>query len=232
MFPNTVYNAAPGYLSIAAGIKGYNVTLSNGAASGIAAVAFAKRALLTTQNDVILAVGADEDSETVHMLYGKIGALGKGMILGDGATTVVLERGSSADARGAKKYAEVLGSGFAHCPTEFGKYGCADKLKEAIALALAESGITEKDVSTVVTCSNGTASLGKAEEAALAGLAGAKRVNVKALCGESRAASSALSVAHAAMMLGGMIGGDAGRYVLALGASAGGSYNAVVLAKA
>ena len=76
------------------------------------------------------------------------------------------------------------------------------------------------------------ASLGKAEEAALAGLAGAKRVNVKALCGESRAASSALSVAHAAMMLGGMIGGDAGRYVLALGASAGGSYNAVVLAKA
>lgn len=232
LFPNTVYNAAPGYFSIAAGVKGYNVTLSNGAASGIAAVAFATRVLHTTQNDVILAIGADEDSETVHMLYEKAGAIAAGMTPGDGAVTVVLERESSANARGAKKYAEVLGSGFAHCPTEFGKYGCAGKLKEAIGLALRESGVSAGDIGMVMTCTNGVNSLEEAEKDALADFAGAKKVSVKALCGEGRAASSALSVAHAAMMLGGVIDGGEGEYALVLGASVGGSYNALVLRKA
>lgn len=232
LFPNTVYNAAPGYLSITAGVKGYNVTVSNGAASGIAAAAFAERVLRTTQNDVILAIGADEDSETVHMLYEKTGAIGAGLKLGDGAVTLVLERESSADARGAKKYAEVLGSGFAHCPVEFGKYGCAGKLKEAIKLALEESGVKAEEISTVMTCANGLESLAAAEKEALADFASARKVSVKEACGEGRAASSALALAHAALMLSGDIKEDAGKYVLALGASAGGSYNAIVLKKA
>ena len=232
LFPNTVYNAAPGYFSIAAGVKGYNVTLSNGAASGIAATAFASRVLRTTQNEAILAIGADEDSETVHMLYEKTGAIAAGMTPGDGAVTVVLERGSSADKRGAKKYAEVLGSGFAHCPSEFGRYGCADKLKEAISLALAESGVSAEDIGIVMTCSNGIKELSDAENAALADFAGAEKVNVRALCGECRAASGALGIAHAAMMLSGDIKGGRGDYALVLGASVGGSYNALVLKKA
>ena len=37
-FPNTVYNAAGGYLSIATGIKGYNVTIANGCQSGLQSV--------------------------------------------------------------------------------------------------------------------------------------------------------------------------------------------------
>ena len=186
----------------------------------------------TTQNDVILAIGADEDSETVHMLYEKTGAIGAGLKLGDGAVTLVLERESSADARGAKKYAEVLGSGFAHCPVEFGKYGCAGKLKEAIKLALEESGVKAEEISTVMTCANGLESLAAAEKEALADFASAKKVSVKEACGEGRAASSALALAHAALMLSGDIKEDAGKYVLALGASAGGSYNAIVLKKA
>ena len=231
LFPNTVYNAAPGYLSIAAGVKGYNVTLSNGAASGNAAVAFATRVLRTTQNDVMLAIGADEDSETVHMLYEKTGALGAGLRLGDGAVTVVLERGSSADKRGAKKYAEVLGSGFAHCPVPFGKYGCADKLKEAIDLALKEAGVKAEDIGIVMSCENGISELSEAVKSALAPFGGAVVANVRDNCGECRAAATALSVAHAAMMLDGEIKGGKGDYALVLGASVGGSYNAVVLGK-
>ena len=57
-------------------------------------------------------------------------------------------------------------------------------------------------------------------------------MSVKDICGEGRAASSALSVAHAAMMLCGEIAGGEGEYALVLGASVGGSYNAVVLKKA
>lgn len=232
LFPNTVYNAAPGYLSICAGLKGYNVTYANGAASGLAAVAYSARVLRTTQNDVILAVGADEDSETVHMLYDKIGALSGGMKLSDGAVTLALEKESSASARGAKKYAEVLGSGFAHCDVEFGKYGCSGQLKRAIDLALDDAGVKAGDIGLVMTCSNGLASLSEAENEALAPFASAEKVNVRDVCGEGRAASSALAAAHASLMLAGEIGGTKAKYALVLGASSGGSYNAVVLGRA
>lgn len=232
LFPNTVYNAAPGYLSIAAGVKGYNVTYANGAASGIAATAYAARALRTTQNDVMLAIGMDEGSETMHMLYEKLGAFDAGMTLGDGAVTLVLEKESSANARGAKKYAEVLGSGFAHCNVEFGKFGCACKLKEAISLALEESGVTAEDIGTVMTLENGLNSLAAAESEALADFK-AEKINVRQYVGEARAAATALEIAHAALMLSGDISlGAKGDYALAIGASAGGSFNAVVLKKA
>lgn len=232
LFPNTVYNAAPGYLSIAAGVKGYNVTYSNGAASGLAAVSYATRVLRTTQNDVVLALGADEDSETVHMLYGKLGADSAGIRLGDGAVTLALETESSAKKRGAKKYAEVLGSGFAKCDVEFGKFGCGEALKKAVDLALAESGVKAADIGLVMTCSNGSATLAKAEAEALAEFAKAEKVDVKNLCGEGRAASSALEVAHAALLLSGKIGKTPAKTALAVAASAGGSFQAVVLKKA
>ena len=41
MFPNTVYNAAGGYLSIFTGIKGYNVTIANGFQAGLQSVTHA-----------------------------------------------------------------------------------------------------------------------------------------------------------------------------------------------
>ena len=231
LFPNTVYNAAPGYLSICAGVKGYNVTYSNGSASGVAAVAYSTRVLRSTQNDVILALGADENSETVHMLYEKLGSGAKGITLGDGATTIVLEKASSADARSAKKYAEVLGSGFARCDVEFGKYGCGGSLKKAIDLALSESDVTAGQIGLVVTASNGSETLAKAEAKALADFAHAEKVSVKETCGEGRAAASALGVAHASLMLAGEIGNCTANYALVLGASAGGSYNAVIIKK-
>lgn len=233
MFPNTVYNAASGYLSIAAGVKGYNVTYANGGASGIAAVGYAKRVLRTTQNDVILAVGADEDSDIVHLLYDKIGAVAAGMTLGEGAVVLALERESSANARRARKYAEVLGSGTAHCDVDFGKYGCSGKLAEAIGLALAESGLKASDIDAVMVAENGIKELKDAEDAALSSLGIAcDRINVRDRVGEARAAATALEVAHAAMLLSGDIKGKAYEHVLAIGASWGGSYDAVVLGKA
>lgn len=231
LFPNTVYNAAPGYLSISAGVKGYNVTYSNGAASGLAATAYSPRVLRTTQNDVILAVGADEDSDTVHMLYEKLGAVGSGMKLGDGAVTIVLEKETSADKRGAKKYAEVLGSGFAHSDVKFGEYGSAGSMKKAVDSALFESGVKAADIGLVLTCSNGLKSLSNIENEALKEFENAEKASVKALCGEGRAASSALEVAHASLMLSGKIGRTAAKYALVVSASAGGSFNAVVLKK-
>ena len=88
------------------------------------------------------------------------------------------------------------------------------------------------DIGLVMTCSNGLASLSEAENEALAPFASAEKVNVRDVCGEGRAASSALAAAHASLMLAGEIGSTKAKYALVLGASSGGSYNAVVIGRA
>ena len=60
-FPNTVYNAAGGYLSICSGIKGYNVTVTNGSQSGLQAVAYATNIIRQGKETYVLASGTDEN---------------------------------------------------------------------------------------------------------------------------------------------------------------------------
>ena len=121
----------------------------------------------------------------------------------------------------------------AHGEVYFSKKGCSGKLAEAIGLALAESGLKASDIDAVMVAENGIKELKDAEDAALSSLGIAcDRINVRDRVGEARAAATALEVAHAAMLLSGDIKGKAYEHVLAIGASWGGSYDAVVLGKA
>ena len=74
-FPNTVYNAAGGYLSICSGIKGYNVTVTNGAQAGLQSVAYAVDILRNGVNDTILTTGIDENTEVSTELFNKVGLI-------------------------------------------------------------------------------------------------------------------------------------------------------------
>ena len=71
--PNPVYNAAGGYLSICSGIKGYNVTVTNGAQSGLSGIAYAMNIIREGQESIMLATGTDENSEIIDSLYRKLG---------------------------------------------------------------------------------------------------------------------------------------------------------------
>ena len=260
-FPNTVYNAAGGYLSIKTNMRGVNVTVTNGAQSGMSSLCYAYNEIRQNHAKVMLASGTDENSDIMEKLYRQLGHVANGqakpygdtgIAMSDGSTTVVLESAESANARGAKKYAQVAGYGMTHAITEYGKVAGTEKgLEEAIAIALKDAGISASDIDAVYGFGNGCSEVDTVEKNVYRKLFDAKMPvhNVRTYVGESRAAASALSVATAALTLSGELGNEQKayyfgdtvtegkadvsgyKYVLATATSEGGSYCAVVLKK-
>jgi 3-oxoacyl-[acyl-carrier-protein] synthase-1 len=149
--------------------KGTNACITNQCAGGVLAVAEAVESLRTGETDRIAAVGHDTpiEPETVFG-YHKLGLLSTdvlrpfdhgrtGTIFGEGAAAVMLEKFDDAKARGAAMLGEFLGHG---CVTE--GTGVVDLRSDgdgparAIALALADAGITAADVGMIVAHGNGT----------------------------------------------------------------------------
>ena len=225
-FPNTVYNAAGGYLSICSGIKGYNVTVTNGSQSGLQAVAYATNIIRQGKETYVLASGTDENISGIEEVYTKLGVVSSdvampfdnknGFTLSDGSITVVLENDKNAVERGAKKYAEVVGYGMATKAVEFGHVSGSNlALDEAIKLALEDANMTVDDIDTVAGFACGLKAIDDIEVNALNRVFGAKAnslklIEVKSHVGEGRAAAAALSLAHAALMLSGDIKEDMG----------------------
>ncbi len=228
-FPNTVYNAAGGYLSICSGIKGYNVTVTNGTQSGLASVAYGMNVIRAGQEKIVLATGTDENSEIIDSLYRKLGHVsdtvhgayaGKdGFVLGDGSVTMVLEDAESAKARGAKTYAKVVGYGMANANVKFGTVSGSDAaMAEAIEIACREAGISPAEIDAAVGSGCGYAPVDEMELAAYKAVFGDKLASlpvytVKDTVGECRAASATLSAVHASLLLAGEIPTD-GAYVM------------------
>lgn len=235
MFPNTVYNAAGGYLSIFTGIKGYNITIANGFQAGLQSVICACEAIRREDEQIMLASGTDELTGIEHDLYENAGFLGNGkdtgMVLGEGSVTVILESGKSADARGSKKYAQIAGYAIARDSVPYGKAeGTKNALCRAISGALSDAGITADEVSFVYGFADGIKNVDLVLDDAVSEIwkSGIDVRNVRGDSGESRAASSALSLACAAKDLA----DSADEYSMAVSFGAGGIYSAVVLRKA
>ena len=235
MFPNTVYNAAGGYLSIFTGIKGYNITIANGFQAGLQSVMYACEAIRRGDENIMLATGADELTDIEHELYENAGYLGNGndsgIVLGEGSVTLILESAASAAARGSRKYAQIAGYASARHSVPYGKIeGTGDALVRAVEEALTDAGITADDIKTVYGFSNGLKALDDILDDSVSKIwtNGIEIRDVRKDTGEARAASSALQLACAAKD---MESGGSG-YSLAVSFGAGGIYSAVVLKKA
>ncbi len=216
-FPNTVYNAAGGYLSICSGIKGYNVTVTNGAQSGLSSIAYGVEVLRQGKSKIMLATGTDENCDTMTELYDKLGKVATevdgaysgmtGYVLGDGSTTLVLESESSVKEREVKPYAEVAGYGMSHEAVAFGELeGSEAALVEAVKLAADDAGMSLDDIDAIVGFGNGDVITDSLELDSYKKLFGDKLgelpiFTVKDTTGEGRAASASLSAAHAALIL-------------------------------
>lgn len=258
-FPNTVYNAAGGYFSIFAGIKGYNVTVANSVQAGLQSICYAADVLHNGSENIMVASGTDENTDVDAELYGKLGLLAEtkpyslekpGFVLGEGSVSLIVEKASSAEKRGAVKYAEVAGCAMAHHAVEFGTVsGSEDALAKAVEAACADAGISVSDIDAVSGFANGHKTIDELE------LSTYKKVfgrdipvfAVRETIGEARAAAGAEQAAYAAKLLAGKLGSSAKayiggkaadvdvsgyKYVLAAAWGAGGSYSAVVLRKA
>ena len=220
-FPNTVYNAAGGYLSICSGIKGYNVTVTNGAQSGLASMAYAMSVLRSGQENAMLATGSDENSDIMTELFGKLGVTSEsvvspfegndGFVLSDGSASVLIEDEKAARERGARIYCHAAGYGMAHSNVKFGTLtGSEAGLTNAVNNALADAGMTIDDIDAVFGFANGMKAVDDVEIKGLTAVFGDKMaekpvVELKEVLGESRAAAATTAAAHAALMFAGKI---------------------------
>lgn len=229
-FPNTVYNAAGGYFSIFAGIKGYNVTDANSIQAGIQSVCYAADVLRGGDESIMVAAGVDENTEIEEFFYGRSGVLDDKFKLGEGAVSLVLETESSAKSRNAKQYAELVGWASAHKAVEYGTItGSEDALKKAIADACECAGISPKDISTVCGFKNGNADVDTLQDTVFDEVFGTSRNEINVNNGfEARAAGAARQVSYCAAELS---KGNLGEYALCVSFGSGGQYSAVVLKK-
>jgi 3-oxoacyl-[acyl-carrier-protein] synthase II len=126
MFPNTVMNTMAASTAIALGLRGVSITLNARRVAGELAIARAHRLIACGRARTVLAGGVDEISVHMFEMLTRLGWLSprdggaegsrpfdrraNGVVLGEGATFVVLESPDSARARGARILGEVRGA--------------------------------------------------------------------------------------------------------------------------
>ena len=125
-FPNTVINAAAGYVSIWEDLRAPNVTVVDGNCGALDAVLACETHLAHRRADAFLVGGGDVLTEPLYLAFQKLGALAEGQAkwapgregstgirLGEGAAYLCVERRDEAEARGATLRAIVAGYGTA-----------------------------------------------------------------------------------------------------------------------
>jgi 3-oxoacyl-[acyl-carrier-protein] synthase-1 len=173
--------------------KGTNACITNQCASGALALAEAAASLKIGEADRIVAVGHDAPIEPEAVLgYHQLGLLSAdvlrpfdarrtGTIFGEGAAALALEPLESAQARQATVIGEFLGSGAVSEATGIVQLRAdGDGPARAIALALADAGISPDEVGMIVAHGNGTPNSDASEATAILRMFGDKAPPVTA----------------------------------------------------
>ncbi|HKU44169.1 MAG TPA: beta-ketoacyl synthase N-terminal-like domain-containing protein [Polyangiales bacterium] len=220
-FPNTVANAASGYVSIWEDLRAPNVTVVDGNCGALDAVLNGQTHLANGRADAFLVGGGEALTELVYLAFRKLGVLAEGgkscvpgdarsegMRLGEGAAYFCLEQLEFARARGARIRAQVLGYGNAFEPPESEAvlvHVSARAVERSIGIALDDAGLQASDVDVVAGALSGIAGFDTAE---LAGITAALGESVpvaapKTVFGETFGASGAIAMACAVRWLSG-----------------------------
>jgi 3-oxoacyl-(acyl-carrier-protein) synthase len=213
-FPNTVSNSASGYVSIWEDLRALNVSVSDGNCGALDAVSCADIFLETGRAEAILTGGGEAMSEALFLAFEKLGVLGGAghdedrARLGEGAAFLVLEPLDRARSRGAKVLATINGYGTAFIgPTDDVTllFASGKALERAITQALADAGISAKDVDVVASGVSGIARFDDEERAAIAAAIGESCpiAAPKRLFGETLGAGGALGMSAALAWLDG-----------------------------
>lgn len=164
ILPNNVL----AYTGIQYGFKGANQNITNHAVSGLQAIMEAAHAIQSGQIDRAVVVAYDIACEPQGVVYyGELGTLSSfaiksfdadrdGTILGEGAGAIVLESQTSAQARHAKIYGEILAGAStteAHGIFTIDENGSG--LDRTVAQTLSQARISPSDVGLVTAHANG-----------------------------------------------------------------------------
>lgn len=168
VFPNTVYNAAAGQVSIALNAVGPTTTVTDGHAAGAAAMSYAADLLATDQADAIVVIGADTPTPLVADAYRDIGAGRRGFKQSEAVSAIVLERAASLEMRGGRPIMNLLAHSAANDAIGPGRWRRnGEALERAMNQALEQSKFEPNDVSSVWTDIGGYKLVDAAEESAI-----------------------------------------------------------------
>ncbi|MCS6798568.1 MAG: hypothetical protein NZ898_08555 [Myxococcota bacterium] len=206
-FPNTVINAAAGYVSIWEDLRAPNVTIVDGNCGALDAVLSAETHLSHGRADAFVVGGAEVLSEPLYLAFRKLGVLPpegepERMWLGEGAAYAVVEPEAVARERGARVLARILGYGTAYEPPPSDAllvHTSPEAVRRAIVAALADAGVPHRRVDAVVSAENGLERHDAAVRAGIESALGRGPIVAapKRLTGETFGASGAFGVAHA-----------------------------------
>jgi 3-oxoacyl-[acyl-carrier-protein] synthase II len=214
-FPNTVINAAAGYVSIWEDLRAPNATVVDGNCGALDAVLTCETHLAHRRADAFIVGGGDVLSEPLYVAFSKLEAVAEGDMcwepasaestgihMGEGVAYLCVERRDEAIARGANVRALIAGYGTAfESPTNDALLLNASPVavSRAIRLALDDAGISPKQVDAVCASCSGLARYDVAELHAIEQVLGADvAVAVpKAMWGEAFAGAGAVGMVAA-----------------------------------
>lgn len=195
LFPNTVSNAPASQVAIELGIKGPNVTITQKDPAPLNALFYGRMLLADGRADALLVGAADEWNLDYHLAYERVRATRTasrpGFVLGEGAAALLVEDEAAAAARGARVLARVVSVVSRGAPVSpQRRLADPSTLAAVVGAALAEAGVSPRDVGLVHLSRNGVPTTDAAEEAALAavfGLALPRTAAIKESLGENPA---------------------------------------------
>jgi 3-oxoacyl-[acyl-carrier-protein] synthase II len=117
-FPNTVINAAAGYVSIREELRGPNTTIVSGRTGGLLALSHARGQLEEGEVNASLVGGGEVVSEPLYVALERLGLFDRysGLTLAEGAGFFVVERAGDVIERGGRALAYLAGEGVAFEP--------------------------------------------------------------------------------------------------------------------
>ncbi len=196
-----------GHVASEVDFAGPNAMIPAACAAGSYALAHAYDVLRAGRAEVMLAGGADSFSRITYTGFARLGAIApevcqpfdlgrKGMIPGEGAAVLVLERLERALARGAVPYAEIGGYGLscdAHHMTAAHPEGAA----RAMTRALEDSGRRPEEVGYISAHGTGTPTNDRLETSAVKRVFGdaaygVPMSSIKSMIGHTMGAASAI----------------------------------------
>ncbi|UCD91092.1 MAG: beta-ketoacyl-[acyl-carrier-protein] synthase family protein [Desulfobacterales bacterium] len=183
LFPETVPNAPASHISMVHGITGPNTTFCQNDISAENAILYAVNLLSQDIVDVVLVGGADELTAMQYGCYDALGVLNKikaendvpvtpvsggGLVLGEGAGILIMEKSDTAKNRQAPIYGTLKAGVNTGGTTSIGRYEVEGaQTFRAISLAIEHAGInrneTEKQIDIIDVSANFSSELDRME---------------------------------------------------------------------
>lgn len=155
-------HTAPVNIAVFFGLQGRVITTSTACTSGSQGIGYAYEAIQTGKQNIMLAGGAEELCPSEAAIFDTLYATSlknetpqetprpfdkgrDGLVVGEGACTLVLEELSHAQERGATVLAEIIGFG-TNCDGNHVTQPTADTMSTVMQLALDDAGISANEI--------------------------------------------------------------------------------------